>query len=286
TEKGGLYVAATRYKSDDFHPYLYRTLDYGKTWTKIVDGIKADHFTRVIRADPKRKGLLYAGTERGMYISFDDGGHWQSVQLNLPIVPSTDLAVKNDDLVVATQGRSFWVLDDLTPLHQFRAEMAKEPLHVYKPRESFRLPGGGFGGGESEGGPPQVRTAGQNPPGGAAIFYQLKGAPHKDAAISVEILDAAGAVIRTFSSKAEKPAEKIEPKKGMNRFVWNLRYSEAESFPGMIIWGALVGPRAVPGTYQVRVKAGEHTQTVSFDVKPDPRTSATSADFEAQFRFL
>jgi photosystem II stability/assembly factor-like uncharacterized protein len=285
TEKGGLYLAATRYKLDDFHPYLYKTLDYGKTWTKIVAGINAEHFTRVIRADPKRAGLLYAGTENGMYVSFNDGGQWQSFQLNLPLVPITDLAVKDDNLVVATQGRSFWVLDDLTPLHQLKPDIVKESLHILQPRLSYRLPGGAFGGGESEG-PPRARTAGENPPGGAVIYYHLKDAPTKDSRISMEILDSAGTVIRTFSNKADKPTEKIDPKKGMNRFVWNQRYPEAESFPGMVLWGALVGPKAVPGTYRVRIKSGDESRTESFEVKPDPRTSATSADFEAQFRFL
>src|SRR5262249_62022838 len=123
-EKGGLYLAATRYKLDDDRPYLYKTTDYGKSWQKIVTGIKPDHFTRVVRADPQRRGLLYAGTEQGMYVSFDDGDHWQSFQLNLPVVPITDLALKDNDLVVATQGRSFWVLDDLTPLHQFTPAVA------------------------------------------------------------------------------------------------------------------------------------------------------------------
>lgn len=283
TEKGGLYVAATRYKLDDFRPYLYKTTDYGKTWTKIVNGIKADHFTRVIRADPKRKGLLYAGTESGMYISFDDGAHWQPFQLNLPIVPITDLTIKNNDLVVATQGRSFWVLDDLTVLHQMRPEAAREPLQLFQPRAAYRLPGGGFGGADDS---PPPRTEGQNPPGGAAIYYRLKEAPAKDARLSMEILDPTGKVVRRYSNKAEKPGEKIEPKAGLNRFVWNLRYPEAESFPGMILWGGLVGPRAVPGSYQARLKLGDQTQTVNFEVKPDPRTTATTADFDAQLRFL
>ena len=151
-----------RYKLDDFRPYLFKTTDYGKTWTKIVTGIKDDHFTRVVRADPKRPGLLYAGTECGMYVSFDDGAHWQPFQLNLPIVPITDLAVKNDDLVVATQGRAFWVLDDLTPLHQLKPEFAEKPLFVFAPRPAYRLPGGGFGGGDDDDAPPP-RDCGPEP---------------------------------------------------------------------------------------------------------------------------
>jgi len=280
TEKGGLYLAATRYKLDDFRPYLYKTLDYGKTWTKIVDGIKHEHFTRVVRADPKRKGLLYAGTESGMYISFDDGGKWEPFQLNLPIVPITDLTVKNDDLVVATQGRSFWILDDLTPLHQWQPELLDKPLHVFKPRVTLRLPGGGFGGD----GAPSL-AVGANPPGGAVIHYHIKDLDAKQV-VTVEILDHQGKVVRRFATNAEQPADKIEPKKGMNRFVWNLRYPDAESFPGMVIWGSLAGPRGVPETYQVRIKMGDHLQTVPLEVKPDPRSKVSSADLDAQLAFL
>ncbi|HMP18634.1 MAG TPA: hypothetical protein PKD72_16530, partial [Gemmatales bacterium] len=139
TEKGGLYLAATRYKLDDNKPYLFKTVDYGKTWTRIVDGIRDNHFTRVLRADPKRPGLLFAGTEFGMYISFDDGKRWEPFQLNLPVTPITDLAIKNNDLIVATQGRSFWVLDNISPLHQWKPEIREAPLHVYQPANATRF---------------------------------------------------------------------------------------------------------------------------------------------------
>ncbi|MFL5343084.1 MAG: VPS10 domain-containing protein [Gemmataceae bacterium] len=281
TEKGGLYVAATRYKLDDFKPYLYRTLDYGKTWTKIVTGIPIDHFTRVIRASAKRPGLLFAGTEMGMYVSFDDGAHWQKFQLNLPLVPITDLALKNDDLIVATQGRSFWVLDDLSPLYQLKPALAESPAHLFEPHSAYRLPGG-FGG---VGGPPP-RGDGQNPPTGAVIHYRLKEVPAKDAKISLEILDPTGKVVREFSPKAEKPADKLEPKAGMNRLVWDLHYPGAEVFPGMILWGGLPEPRAVPGPYQARLKVGDKAETAAFQVLPDPRSTASTADLDAQFHFL
>lgn len=283
TEKGGLYVAATRYKLDDNNPYLFKTTDYGKTWTKIVAGIKDDHFTRVIRADAKRPGLLFAGTEFGMYISFDDGLKWEPFQLNLPIVPVTDLAIKHDDLIVATQGRSFWVLDNLTPLHQWKAEIRDQPLHLYKPRASLRLPGGG-GFGDDD--PSSPRTEGQNPPNGAVIYYHLKEAPDAKKPFTLEILDAKGTLIRKYLSTAEKAPEKIEPKEGMNRFVWNLRYPDAEGFPGMIIWGSLTGPKAPPGQYQVRIKHGDVEQNSLFEILPDPRSSAKSEDYQAQFAFL
>jgi photosystem II stability/assembly factor-like uncharacterized protein len=300
TEKGGLYVAATSYKRDDFRPYLFKTTDYGKTWQLIVTGIRADHFTRVVRADPKRPGLLYAGTECGMYISFDDGGHWQPFQLNLPIVPVTDLAVKDNDLVVATQGRGFWVIDDLTPLHQLKPEFAEKPLFVFAPRPAYRLSGGGFGGGDDDA-PPPPRVAGQNPPTGVAFQIHIKDLPEKppkdrgeskdaaepkEAKISLEILDAGGAVLREYSPKAERPADKWEPKKGMNRFVWNLNCTAAESLPGAVVWGGLPAPRVVPGKYRARIRIGANEQTVAIEVKADPRSSATAADLEAQFRFL
>ncbi|HQR06876.1 MAG TPA: hypothetical protein PLN21_08645 [Gemmatales bacterium] len=283
TEKGGLYLAATCYKLDDLKPYLYKTTDYGKTWTRIVNGIKDDHFSRVIRADAKRPGLLYAGTENGMYLSFDDGAKWQPFQLNLPIVPITDLTIKNDDLIVATQGRSFWVLDDLTPLHQWKQEIADQLLHVYKPRTTLRLPGGGGFGDEDAA---QARTEGQNPPNGAVIYYQLKDVSDATKLFTLEILDGKGNRIRKWNSAAEKPPEKIEPKAGMNRLVWNLRYPDAEGFPGMILWGSLTGPKAMPGMYQVRIRHGDAEQSSIFEVKPDPRSSAKPEDYRVQFDFL
>lgn len=279
TVKGGLYVAATRYKLDDFKPYLYRTLDYGKTWTKIVSGIKEGHFTRVVRADPKRPGLLYAGTEAGMYVSFDDGRAWHSFQRNLPIVPITDLALKNNDLIVATQGRSFWVLDDLTLLHQVRPELAEKPLHLFAPRPAERVGGGGF---DDDDGRPE----GQNPPAGVVFQFHLKGEPAKDSSVTLELMEHDGKAIRTYSTKAEEARDKLEAKAGMNRFVWNFGYPAAESFPGMILWGGLPTPRAVPGKYQARLTAGKQSETVAFEVLPDARSSATAEDFRAQFRFV
>ncbi len=295
TEKGGLYVAATCYKLDDFAPYLYRTTDYGKTWTKIVAGIPADHFTRVIRADPKRKGLLYAGTEKGMLVSFDDGENWRSFQLNLPIVPITDLAIKDNDLIVATQGRSFWVLDDLTPLHQMRPEVVKELLHLFGPRAAYRLPGSGGRG-------PASRTQGQNAPSGVVLHYYLRELPPKGTHLQLELLEADGKLIRRFETKGEPtearqpggrgrrgggaPAARLEAKQGMNEFTWDMRYPESESFPGMVMWGGLVAPLAVPGKYQARLRLGDQSQSVTFAITPDPRSAATPEDYQHQFRFL
>ena len=277
-EKGGLYVAATMYKSDDFAPYLYKTTDYGKSWKKITKGIDAQHFTRVIRADPKRRGLLYAGTEYGMYISFDDGANWQKFQLNLPIVPITDLAIKNDDLVVATQGRSFWVLDDLTPLHELDAEIAGKAFHLFSPRPAYRVPGFSFFG------PP--KNSGQNPPNGVVLHYYFKDVPDS-ASVRLVILQQDGEVIRSFSPRAKKKPEQMAAKAGMNRFVWNMRYPDAESFKGLIMWaGSVRGPKAAPGQYQARLVVGSDSVTVPFEIRKDPRSSSSEADLRAQFDFL
>jgi photosystem II stability/assembly factor-like uncharacterized protein len=298
-EKGGLYLAATRYKSDDFKPYLYKTTNYGKTWTKIVQGIAAEHFTRAIRADPARKGLLYAGTENGMYISLDDGASWQSFQLNLPVVPITDLALKDNDLIVATQGRSFWVLDDLTPLHQLRMEGKADPFTLLKPRPAYRA--SGFGGAV-----PASLTEGQNPPAGSVIWFHLAEVPAAEVPVSLEIRDANEELIRRVTRQAADAGAATPPaaatgrrrrgggtnaglelKPGLNRFVWDHRYPDAEDFPGMVLWAAgLQGPKAVPGTYLARLSVGDRSQTVTFEVKADPRASANLDDYRAQFKFL
>ncbi len=238
-EKGGLYVAATRYKLDDFRPYLYRTTDYGKTWKKIVAGIPAQHFTRVIRADPVHRGILYAGTEQGMYVSFNDGESWQAFQLNLPTVPITDLAIKNNDLIVATQGRSFWVLDDVTVLHQLRPELAGKPLTALHPRPAYRLAAG------STDTPP--KTAGQNPPTGAVAYYYLHKAPTKDAPLSVEILDKDRKVVRRFpDKKAAKQPGKAPSKKGKGGGA--VRRAESDRGPESLRVGpALSAAGRLPG---------------------------------------
>lgn len=277
-EVGGLYVAATMYKNDDFRPYLYKTSDFGKTWTKITSGIHDEHFTRVIRADPKRRGLLYAGTESGMYISFDDGANWKSFQLNLPIVPITDLALKENDLIVATQGRSFWVMDDLTVLHQLNEQMAARNYFLYSPRPTYRMPGFSFGE------PP--KGIGENPPSGVIVHYYFKDAPDSSA-IKLRVLDASGKIIKSYSPKAKERGEQMPVKVGMNRFVWNMRHPEAERFENLILWaGGTQGPKAVPGEYQARLLMGKDSTTVPFTILKDPRASSTQADYVAQFDFL
>lgn len=278
--KGGAYIAGTRYKLGDYRPYLYKTKDYGKTWTKITDGIDASHFTRVVRADPKRKGLLYAGTESGMYISFDDGASWKPFQLNLPIVPITDLTIKNDNLIAATQGRSFWLIDDLTPLHQLSDAVVNNKFFLYKPMPSYRMEGGQGG----RRGP--SKTEGLNHPGGVMIYYVIKDTA--STAASMEIFQADGQLVKKFATKPDKKLndEKLEVKPGMNKFNWNMRYQNAEGFDGLIMWAAsLTGPKAVPGKYKARLTVNGETQETAFEILKDPRSTSTQADIQAQFDF-
>ena len=277
--KGGLYVAGTRYKLGDNKPYLYHTTDYGTTWTTITTGIKKDHFTRVIRADPKRRGLLYAGTESGMYVSFDDGTSWQTFQMNLPIVPITDLALRNDNLIAATQGRSFWLIDDLTPLHQMGSAIAKKPFHLFEPMDSYRM-----GGGEGS----TSKTAGTNHPGGVLINYFVKDTAKTDT-LRMEIADKNGEVITVFSSHPDKEAneKKLMEKPGFNTLNWDMRYEGAKTFEGMVMWAAQIsGPVAIPSIYTVSLSANGESQKADFKLLADPRSSATLSDYVAQFNFL
>jgi photosystem II stability/assembly factor-like uncharacterized protein len=353
------YVAATRYRSDDLRPYLYRTNDYGQTWTSISGGIPEHEFTRVIREDPTRRGLLYCGTESGIYVSFDDGVAWHRLQTNLPVTPIWDLVVKGTDLVAATHGRSFWILDDITPLHQLYDAIALERAHLFKPRDTvrWRLGGRAFdrkspvfvnykmtgpltvgykpteaaSGAKTE----QFYDAGQNPPDGVVIHYWLAARPADGVVLT--ILDGQGNEIRSYSTKREKGAapgeaeaetqaeaeaaaepeapaspgelqtataeeevaSEAEPPEedgpwapaapGMNRFVWDGRHAKptklqkprAKSSREEALEGA-VPPRAVPGSYQVRLQVGSDTFTESFTFVLDPRLPVSQADLEAQ----
>lgn len=297
------YVAATMYKWDDNKPYLYRTNDYGKTWKKITNGIPETTFTRVIREDPNKRGLLYAGTETGMYVSFDNGDHWQSLQLNLPVVPITDLAIqkREKELVVATQGRSFWILDDLPVLHQMMDAggfSAAGETKLYKPKESYRMPGGGFPLGATA-------TLGRNPANGVVVYYSLKTKPASD--VDLEFLDSSGKSIRKFTARVRRQGEAaaqapagpppgegggfggagapppVPTEVGLNRFVWDTRYPDAVRFPGMILWaGETRGPKLPPGAYQVKLTVEGKSYTQNFEIKPDPRLTTTPADYAKQ----
>jgi photosystem II stability/assembly factor-like uncharacterized protein len=280
-DPGRAFIAVQRYREDDFRPYIFRTDDYGASWTRLTDGangIPADHFVRVVREDRDRKGLLYAGTEFGLFVSFDDGASWKSLQLNLPVTPITDMAVKRGDLVVATQGRSFWILDDLSPLHQMSAEVADAEFHLFDPRPVVRWVDQSGGGGRG--------AVGQNPPFGAIIHYTLPaGLDEEDAdEVKLEILDTDGEVLRTLSSteperRAPSPWRRFFPelaepplldvRAGANRYVWNL---------------TLGGPTVPPGTYQARLTVGEWNDTTTFEVVQDPRLDIPQEAMDEQYQ--
>jgi len=294
-DAGTAYVAVDRHQFDELKPYIYKTADYGKTWTKLGQGIPDRTFVRVVREDPKKRGLLYAGTEEGVYVSFNDGANWRPLKLNLPTTPVHDLVIKDNDLVVATHGRAFWILDDLSPLRQYSDEVAQKDIFLYTPATAYRIQAGV--GGERH---PSKRT-GQNPPAGAVIYYFLKDAPKSDTEAKVEILDASGNVIRKYSSTEyntleeppdpddKKPEKELKPEAGLNRFLWDLRYEEAHRVPGYYLWeygNGARGPVAVPGHYQVRLTVGGKSQAAGFDLKLDPRVKVSQADLEAQFNLL
>jgi len=280
-EKGTAYVAATAYKMDDYTPYLLKTTDYGSTWSLITRGIQSNHFTRVVRADPIRRGLLFAGTESGMYISFDDGLNWQPFQLNLPIVPITDLLIKDQDLIVATQGRALWILDDLSPLEQIQPLNSGVDFKLFDPRPSIRLSGGGgFG-------------RGNRYRGGPILNFYLKNDPKK-APVHLDLFDSQGTLIKSYHSnnKRNKMASdskqaNLDVKKGLNRFLWDMRYPGAKSFKGLIMWaGNTRGPIAPPGKYTARLVVDKDSSEVSFQLLKNPLSSAPETDIQEQFEFL
>ena len=291
-EAGRAFIAVHRYREDDFRPYIFRTDDYGASWTRLTNGsngIPADHFVRVVREDPDRKGLLYAGTEFGVYVSFDDGIGWRPLQLNLPVTPITDMAVKRGELVVATQGRSFWILDHLSVLHQMNPEVADADYHLFDTWPVVRW--------IDQSGGNRRGAVGQNPPFGAVIHYKLpEGLDDEDAEeVKLEILDADGEVLRTLSSKtperrapspwrrffpelAEPPL--LDARAGANRYVWPLTLADAGLVDDAVLWGWPGGPTVPPGTYQARLTVGEWSDTMTFEVVQDPRLDVSQ---EAMF---
>lgn len=276
-KKGSAYFVGTRYKLDDFTPYIFKTEDYGKTWSLITRGIDKMHFTRTLRADRKRPGLLYAGTEYGIYISYDAGEHWRKFQLNMPPVPITDLTIKDNDLVVATQGRAFWVLDDLSVIQQKDDELLNKKLHVFGVSDAWRMEGHRN---------PDIRNAGLNPPNGCVFHYLLKNAIDSSD-VSVTIFDKQNKPIRTFSRNPKEPADKLEFTTGMNQFVWDMYYPQAEKIPGMLLWNGGVGsPKAAPGLYKARFRYDRDSMDVSFTIKGDPNYKMSEADYDAQVSFL
>ena len=320
---GTAYLAVNRYQLDDLRPYIFETTDYGKSWRRIDGGISASEFVRVVREDPVRKGMLFAGTERGVWVSFDDGGHWVRLQRNLPPVPVHDLVVKDNDLVAATHGRSFWILDDMSALRTLSPAVTGSAPHLFAPSATYRV---GWGGSFPSLGQP----AGQNPPSGAIIDYWLKDTTQT---VTLEFLDASGKLIKKFTSEAdtfavadslrhratldslrdlgilapsvdttvirrvhpedeEAPAhpgapDRVPKNRGMNRFVWDLQYPDAAWFSRMVLWtGFLPGPAVVPGSYTVKLTVGDKAEIQTFALKKDPRSTATQADLEEQFTLL
>jgi len=284
-DAGTAYFAVDPHKLDDLKPYIFKTTDFGKTWTKITNGIPDGAYTHVTREDPVRKNLLYAGTETGIYVSFDGGANWQSLQLNLPNSPIHDLIVKNDDLVVATHGRSFWILDDLTPLRATTAQAATQPV-LYKPRLTHRMRWPEFF--------EKRQPVGQNPPNGAIVYYYLASAPK--GVVTLEFLNGQGQLVRRYSNEEKKeadtppewpdltvPEEKIPTEVGLNRFTWDLRTQGATPLAGEP--GAEFrnrGAMVPPGTYQVRLTAEGKSYTAPLELKVDPRVKTSPEDLQKQ----
>ena len=302
---GTAYVAATSYKFGDYTPYLYKTSNYGETWELITNGINSNYYTRVIRSDKVVEGLLYAGTEWGMFISFDDGNSWQSFQLNLPITSIRDLKVKENDLIAATHGRSFWMIDDLTPLHQLSKEITNKNFYLFKPDKSYRMhQSGGWG---------RVNTklVGENHPNGVIINYYIKNLKENDK-VRIDILDSKNKIIQSYSNKSLKDDNKnneskpvlsntqdidyaltgmviksLDVKSGGNRLIWDMRYPGFTSFEGMVLYSSPnVGPKAVPGTYKVKMYYNNEIISQDFVIVKDPRVSNTLDDYNKQFNFL
>ena len=310
-KKGKAYVAATSYKFGDYTPYLYKTEDYGKSWSLITDGINSNYYTRVIRSDKKREGLLYAGTEWGMYISFDDGNSWSEFQLNLPVTSIRDLEVKDNDLVVATHGRSFWIIDDLTPLHQLNNDNQNDDAILFKPDLSYRM---AQSGGRNR---PNNLLSGQNHPNGVIINYYIKNLQKGDY-IRIDIENKDGSVIRTFTNNKDKHSKienndvnkmvgnpvlsnpndidnalssvnlvSLSPRSGGNRLIWDMRYPGFESFEGMVLYSSPnVGPKVTPGKYNIKMTYNNQILQKEFEIVKDPRVKISQADYENQLEFL
>jgi len=278
---GKAYMAVYRYREADFRPYIFKTDNYGESWELLTDGsngIPVTHFVRVVREDPDRQGLLYAGTEFGMYISGDDGQSWQSFQQNLPVTPITDLAVHRKDLVVSTQGRSFWILDDLTPLHQLDDDgIPEDENHLFAPREAYRTQLRGYAG-----------SPGPDPyPTGALINFNLS-EKAMDLPVLLEILDDSGNIVRSFATDVDKDNEheELKVREGMNRFEWDLNYEGPFTVPDlvtMVMRNPAEGPDAPPGTYRVRLSVGEWSQSRSLELRADPRWEASREDLQQTF---
>jgi hypothetical protein len=298
-DAGTAYAAVDRHRLDDIGPCIYRTHDFGKSWTRINNGIPNGAYVRSVREDPVKKGLLFAGTELGVYFSINDGGSWQPLQLNLPVSPVHDLVIKDNDLVIATHGRAFWILDDISPLRQLTGEIRS--AHLFQPAPAMRIRSTTHGDTPI----PPEEPAGENPPTGAIFYYYLKSAAQNE--VKLEVLDAKGQVVRAYSSKDQpfqpptppafpaywfKPENLLSPAAGMHRFLWDVRYAappfaqpEYSMFTvaGRDVPRQPAGPQALPGSYQVRLTVDGKTYTQPFKLTLDPRVKTTPQDLEKQF---
>ena len=264
-----VYVAFRKDRVGDPTPHVFRSSDYGKTWTRLVTGLREGEPVRVVREDTERRGLLYAGTETGVYVSYDGGARWLPFAGGFPVTPVTDLKVRHGDLIASTEGRAFWIMDDLSVIRQRADSIATATVHLYTPRAASLAASGGGGG------PP--RNAGRNPPAGATIFYRLAAAPDSANALKVEFLDATGTVLRTFTT--QDSSNKITAKAGLNSLNWNLRRPLPTRIAGIVLFGAPGdgGARVSPGRYTVRLTSGTTVKTAPFDVVQDPRVTAPTA---------
>ena len=302
-DPGTAYAAVDRHRLDDFAPYIYCTHDYGKTWTKITEGIAGNAYVHAVRQDSVRKGLLFAGTETGIYVSFDDGAHWQPLQLNLPVTPIHDLVIHGNDLVVATHGRSFWILDDITPLRQLSADTTQADVQFFRPALALRVRNN-----QNRDTPlPPETPAGKNPPDGAILDYYLKAAAN--APVVLEVADAQGNIVRRFSSSDVPPSvdfsqlafpsywvkvpQILGTGAGEHRFVWDLRYPVPDTIYHGYSMAAVAGetppeprgPLVVPGSYELRLTVDGKTYRQPLQVKEDPRVSTSAADLQRQLQF-
>jgi photosystem II stability/assembly factor-like uncharacterized protein len=299
-DRDTVYAAVNTFRLDDLRPHIYRTRDGGRTWSHITAGIPDGGIVNTVREDPKRRGLLFAGTEQAVYVSFDEGEHWESLRLNMPATSIRDLVIKDDDLVIGTHGRSFWILDDITPLRQVTEAIAESTVHLYRPQPAWRVQWSKY----TDTPLPPDEPAGQNPPDGAVINYWLKSGSASP--VVIEILDGAGAVVRRFSSADDAPAVKdvgnwpaywLRPTRlpsastGMHRFVWDLHGAPPKAFrfsypisatPGETA-AEPKGPWVMPGAYTVRLTAAGITQSQALVVKMDPRVKTRREGLAQQF---
>ena len=289
-DKGTIYIATTRYKFNDFTPALYKSTDYGKSWKAISNGIPYGAYTRVVREDPVRKDLLFAGTELGLYVSLDGGSNWQPYQRNLPVTPITDLLIKHDDLIIATQGRSFWILDDMNLFRQYDGSSTPK---LYAPEPAVMANWYSAMNAKNPSGTSDF--VGVNPASGVVLYYSLPELG-KDQEARLEIKDQAGNTVRTFTSKEDssfvayegypsRPAT-LDKKLGLNRFVWDMRHETLEGIPGVYIEASFRGHKAIPGTYTATLSYGDYSTSVPVEIRKNPLLETTDAQYQDYHEFM